>query len=555
MRLINLPSLKFEEFLGENIPKYGILSHTWGNEEVSYHEMLHTDRPELLSKAGYRKVRECCAKSEAAGLAYVWIDTCCIDKTSSAELTEAINSMFQWYANAEICWAYLEDVSLLSTYYWRWWDKQFHESRWFKRGWTLQELLAPKDIIFLSREWTSIGPKAELLDNISYTARIDTQHLHDFRKASVAAKMSWASQRKTTRIEDIAYSLMGLFNVNMPLLYGEGAKAFIRLQEEIIKISDDETIFAWTDDTFGESGILAQSPAAFADSRFYISGQFPYLKDRPPYTVTHKGLAIDFTLTPHRSLITSFFVDSVDTVSSLAALRCCKSITPAYHVSIELRRIGDREFVRSQPSKLFQSMVQGSRTLLCYIRPIYTSVARLQSERYTFIFERVWDKNDRLTLLDTSFEWDKSESSRRTLALPAVTMNSSHFIGVLFGFEHHSELFQVTERQREKSRLALILQGTQHQSPKAHVLRADPRKPMTRFAIMLQGSRYQAPQAHVLMLYAGEGLPEIMQYYAQHFFNIPNDRKLDKGFVTSVSLEDISLTSEHTDILVKMEIM
>ncbi|OIW27820.1 hypothetical protein CONLIGDRAFT_551906, partial [Coniochaeta ligniaria NRRL 30616] len=171
------------------------------------------------------------------GLAYVWIDTICIDKSSSAELSEAINSMFKWYRNAAICYAYLSDVPQVRLEY----------SRWFTRGWTLQEMIAPQELRFYDANWDALGTKSDLLDRLCDITGVDTTALRggNLRFFSVARKMSWASRRQTTREEDIAYCLLGIFDISMPLLYGEGSKAFIRLQEQIIKEYDDESLFAW----------------------------------------------------------------------------------------------------------------------------------------------------------------------------------------------------------------------------------------------------------------------------------------------------------------------
>jgi len=183
---------------------------------------------------------------------------CCIDKTSSAELSEAINSMFRWYQKASVCYAYLADV-LKDTDP----DKdpeEFSRSRWFTRGWTLQELVAPKNVVFYSRSWKNIGTKERLCNTISTITGIDIDTLlgEDVTFVSVANKMSWASGRRTTRTEDMAYCLLGIFDVNMPLLYGEGKKAFLRLQEEILRSSYDHSLFAWGRGTASISDIEKQ---------------------------------------------------------------------------------------------------------------------------------------------------------------------------------------------------------------------------------------------------------------------------------------------------------
>lgn len=219
MRLLNTSTLELRNFYNDEIPLYAILSHTWGEDEITFQDL---EKPDTWQRPAYSKLTSCCALALRDGWEYIWIDTCCIDKTSSAELSEAINSMYRWYQDAEICYAYMVDMttkSLLTS------KMQFHKSRWFRRGWTLQELLAPKIVVFYNESWKELGTKQSLKDQISLATGIDSRHLADPTKASVAAKMSWAANRRTTRTEDIAYCLMGLFDVNMPLLYGEGTQS------------------------------------------------------------------------------------------------------------------------------------------------------------------------------------------------------------------------------------------------------------------------------------------------------------------------------------------
>ena len=196
--------------------------------------------------------------------------------------------MFRWYENSRICYIYLSSVDAGS---WRIQEQQFRESPWFTRGWTLQELIAPRLVYFLDRQWNIIGEKTELAAEISAITGIKEAYLDAFemRRASIATKMSWASRRKTSRLEDMAYCLLGIFDINMPLLYGEGRKAFMRLQLEIIRKSDDETIFVWAspDPWHTPQGMLASWPTWFihcGDIRRIR--KFP----RPPYSMTNKGL-------------------------------------------------------------------------------------------------------------------------------------------------------------------------------------------------------------------------------------------------------------------------
>ncbi|KAF6817920.1 HET domain-containing protein [Colletotrichum plurivorum] len=291
-------SIELVDFMPDLVPHYAILSHTWESNEVVYADIRdHT----ASSKTAFRKIRYSCVQTIADGLDYVWIDSCCIDKSSSAELSEAINSMYEWYRKSDICYGYLTGVS--STVDTSKTDGEFAGCRWFTRGWTLQELLAPTDMVFFSDDWVKIGEKSTLSRPLSVITGIDEDILTGFKaleSASVAKRMSWAAHRNTTRPEDAAYCLMGLFGVNMPMLYGEGGKAFLRLQEEIMKESDDQSLFAWVDlsaSTETYHGLLARSPLNFA----YSNSIMPYQdwEPRPPYSMSNRGLRIDLPLT-HR---------------------------------------------------------------------------------------------------------------------------------------------------------------------------------------------------------------------------------------------------------------
>ncbi|KAH9926266.1 heterokaryon incompatibility protein-domain-containing protein, partial [Epithele typhae] len=232
---------------------YCILSHTWFGQEQSFQEIQDISRACAPDNTNPRdsvseKIRKCCLKAEEYDLDWIWIDSCCIDKTSSTELSEAINSMFSWYVLAEVCFVFLEDVPVDDDFYAE--DSAFRRARWHRRGWTLQELLAPAFMIFFSKEWERIGTKqdlARLLDEVTGVALPflvrDLSFLDD---ASVSERMHWASRRNTTRVEDEAYCLLGIFDIKMTTLYGEGQQAFRRLQQEIVKRSPSETsILSW----------------------------------------------------------------------------------------------------------------------------------------------------------------------------------------------------------------------------------------------------------------------------------------------------------------------
>lgn len=231
---------------------YAILSHRWVDDEITYQQFQEGGRYHHLS--GYEKVkRAAIITRDVYKLKYVWVDTCCINKMDSSELSESINSMYQWYRDATVCIAFLSDVDSvpkntdskikMTTYI-----DSMEKSKWFERGWTLQELVAPRKLVFYDKEWTRIGEKTDFVDPIfritNVPARIIACHAQP-SDYSLARRMSWAANRKTTRVEDIAYCMLGIFEVSMPPIYGEGMHAFRRLQEEIVKRSSDLTIFAW----------------------------------------------------------------------------------------------------------------------------------------------------------------------------------------------------------------------------------------------------------------------------------------------------------------------
>jgi hypothetical protein len=222
--------------------------------------------------------------------------------------------MFDWYKNAFICYAYLEDVRFSKN------ASPSHillaPSRWFGRGWTLQGLLAPLTVRFYDGEWNEIGYRTQLTEIISLITNIDKVYLFDRLRrgtgnlgtASIAERMSWAACCETTREEDIAYCLLGIFGINMPLLYGEGKRAFLRLQEELIKKSDDQTIFAWQFGLLSDkrdfnsySGLLASSPAYFKDLGHLVPCQIG--NKTPAFSMSNKGLEITLPLLDDHAIL------------------------------------------------------------------------------------------------------------------------------------------------------------------------------------------------------------------------------------------------------------
>jgi hypothetical protein len=328
MRVLDTETLEFREFPDLPDKPYAILSHRWGSTEVTYKE-YRKSRDSIQRRAGYEKVVDFCRVARQRDFRYAWVDTCCIDKRSSAELSEAINSMYRWYRESTECYVYLEDYRF-------WGPSSFGACEWFKRGWTLQELLAPRHCVFFTASWDVIGHKhhyrdsrcacgngndddkiskptsfdhgPDLLQQLVAATKIPGSMftgITEISTASIARRMSWASHRSTTRIEDRAYSLLGIFDINMPLLYGEGAKAFRRLQEEIIRTSNDPSIFAFGREILLSAweamherprpmrkaldAVLAESP-----DYFWQGGDVLVSKDLfdEPYSITHMGLRV-----------------------------------------------------------------------------------------------------------------------------------------------------------------------------------------------------------------------------------------------------------------------
>ncbi|TBU57934.1 hypothetical protein BD310DRAFT_928305 [Dichomitus squalens] len=301
MRLLDVDTGSFLYFTErDKTPPYAILSHTWDSageqtyqevkdiqssylsdntgplrhlsfpsisndisksvhEETTSGDLLNSTLPSDVSLSARptiwdeasglsAKIRRACEAARNEGVRYMWIDSACIDKTSSSELSESINSMYIWYRDAVVCYAFLADVPVDE-------DPQsprsrFRQSRWFRRGWTLQELIAPRNVVFFSMEWIVFGTKSSLatvVEEITGIERSVLTHRKTLDDVGVARRMSWAARRETTRVEDRAYSLFGIFGINLPTLYGEGEQAFRRLQEEILRRIPDQSLFAWGD--------------------------------------------------------------------------------------------------------------------------------------------------------------------------------------------------------------------------------------------------------------------------------------------------------------------
>ncbi|KAI0147166.1 heterokaryon incompatibility protein-domain-containing protein [Xylariaceae sp. FL1272] len=357
MRLIHTGTRILHEFIGRKRPPYAILSHTWEEEEVSYKDYVSGNYRHLK---GFSKIDQLCRLAASSNLDYVWVDTCCIDKSSSAELPEAINSMFAYYSRSQVCIAYLSDLAG---------DRVLESCRWFKRGWTLQELIAPRRVDFYDGAWNVLGDKASMASRLCRITGIEELVLLHRKSPSdicVAQRMSWAALRQTTRVEDEAYCLLGLFGINMPLLYGEENKAFRRLQYEIIRTTHDWSILAWTSPfppefrySFpGDCGILAPRPSAFISAGSISSPQDTTFAGE--LTVGTIGLKVKSILQLH----------------SRPGTPECRYILPLYcnssgtAIAIPLCIFGESTFFRDEHAQLYkykgplQTYASRERTLL-----------------------------------------------------------------------------------------------------------------------------------------------------------------------------------------------
>ncbi|KAJ4992315.1 hypothetical protein SVAN01_02334 [Stagonosporopsis vannaccii] len=333
MRVLCVKDLKFKEF--HDMPKddYAILSHVWGDKEISYNDMKSWSKSEPFSIAGKEnasaKLRGCREQARNDGIKYLWIDTCCINKSNYTELTEAINSMFLWYQKSKYCYAYMADVTSQG--------KNLKNKKWFTRGWTLQELIAPKDVIFFDCDWKKIGNKKKLARDISEITHIPQDFLlgsKSLEEASIAQRMSWASGRTTSKEEDLAYCLFGIFNVHMPLLYGERLKAaFRRLQLHILETDDDTSIFAWKMQKAQTKHVtfelLASTPKLFEGSHDIICAPFPsevpgYTRGiRTPILFNNKGLHLSLPVrkTSNRQLVAFLGCTRADGANQRCAIK------------------------------------------------------------------------------------------------------------------------------------------------------------------------------------------------------------------------------------------
>ncbi|PWY94234.1 HET-domain-containing protein [Aspergillus sclerotioniger CBS 115572] len=510
MRLLNVRTYRLKEYFDSEIPDYAILSHTWGRDEVTFQDIQAFARSgyqnQVPDKEGFRKIRYACQQAARDNLEYVWVDTCCIDRSSSVELLEAINSMYQWYLRSSKCYVYLTDVprdhpevlpdekvrkvslggrSIVSvkgrspSHPEAVMDSPFARCRWFTRGWTLQELIAPNDLTFYGSGWNFLGTKASLVSLIFVITGIDQQVLQDstdtkesLRSICISQKMSWAATRRTSRIEDAAYCLLGLFDVHMPVLYGEGRAAFIRLQEEIMRTSDDQTLFAWTYcDIERERPYTILAPSSSCFLKNVVQWSRP--RSTGPYVMTNRGLHIPLPVIQqpgHRkacfALLDCHYEDDVTGILALPLAPRSDGTYELDHDSSRGRlvRVDLGMETSARPRDLYirlQPSVPDPRTgLTCRFNLDGGESAAPPFSVKEFYPSRVWDPETR-TLRLTS----KDSSSFETWAAVKFEDPSGKAIGVVFhvsprqlesaSFDVHSWVYM--QRMEKDASLAPIV--------------------------------------------------------------------------------------------------
>jgi hypothetical protein len=248
---LDLPMKHIEEVVTTYF-QYATLSHRWGGKEPLLQDIQGKSvyDSELDPVGGITKLRSFCKTAHDAGYNWAWSDTCCIDRSNNVELQESVNSMFVWYHHSALTIVYLSDVPPSSV------SGALARSAWNTRGWTVQEFIAPKVILFYQNNWTlylddhtpNHKESAAIMQELKNATGIDPAAVADFRPSMNGAreKLHWASTRVTTHQEDIVYSLFGIFGVRLPVDYGEKqSKALGRLLQEIVTQSGDITSLDW----------------------------------------------------------------------------------------------------------------------------------------------------------------------------------------------------------------------------------------------------------------------------------------------------------------------
>ncbi|OAX36057.1 hypothetical protein K503DRAFT_744950 [Rhizopogon vinicolor AM-OR11-026] len=291
-----------------NTLEYAILSHRWLGEGEPTYEQIKSGTASVASR-GYEKLQFFCDKARAYNVQFAWSDTCCINKSSSTELDESIRSMFRWYKNSTVCIVHLAQSETIGD---------IPDDEWTQRGWTLQELLASRKIKLFNQRWKPMTGDTndksrrgtELMKTLEAATGIPLDSLLKFRPGPVRVdeRMTWAARRKTTRVEDVAYSLMGIFDVSLQIAYGEGEdRAFCRLIEAIMQ-TGNPSVLNWTGEAamHCSSDAFPRSPQSFAGRTL----QLPPSLGRLEMTMTSLGLRVPLVILPLSICSTSELYES-----------------------------------------------------------------------------------------------------------------------------------------------------------------------------------------------------------------------------------------------------
>ena len=410
--------------------QYAILSHCWQEDEVDFEAVNTLTRDTLQNHHSGTKVIHSCREARRQGLKWLWIDSCCIDEV---ERQKAINSMYQWYRCSKVCFAYLHDVADVFP------QKVNNKTkwpRWLFRGWTLQELIAPAELVFFNQKWEGIGDRTSLAATLNNITRIPEILLQDNGPRpiqreltdtfSVAQIMSWAADRETREPEDRAYSLAGLFGVFLEVKYGEGASdAFQRLQEVLIKEYEDQSIFSWS--TLPKTGsVLAESPSDFRDCADVIRRDLHSLAQRSRSTLCQGSVKIPLRVT--RCLGSSYIFR--------AELACCHrgNTQPITITLAESNEVYHRIF-ESESFHLSNEIEE--REIYLWCRPVHPSA-------FTFDISNLPKSiilgNDLLQRDSEDRTMQLTSSQHQTIRYRHIASGTSHTqhikgtFGIFFGF-------------------------------------------------------------------------------------------------------------------------
>ncbi|KAG1908047.1 uncharacterized protein F5891DRAFT_1169157 [Suillus fuscotomentosus] len=373
-----------------------LLSHRWEETEALLHHIQDKNVRELKGLGGIAKLQSFCQIARDAGYFWAWMDTCCIDKSNNVELQESVNSMFVWYRHSALTIVYLSDVPPSSQ------PGALARSVWNERGWTFQEFVAPKVVRFYQKDWSlylddrspNHKESPAIMEELESATGIDPQALISFCPGmrDTREKLQWASKRVTTVQEDIAYSLFGIFDIHLPVIYGERKQSALgRLLQEIVSRSGDITSLDWVGQSSEFNSCLPASITSYAT---------------PPCSLS--SLSEDEIQIAVSSLQNIVAVDSASKLYDLLEnmntplFANCRLRLPciAFRVTEVKRRRGDAAH------SMYGVKADGLRDLLITTDETLIQFSRAKPTRQTFFLVRPWDRR----LLELPDFADEAES-------------------------------------------------------------------------------------------------------------------------------------------------